>query len=109
MNGVVGFKPTHGLVSGHGIIPLAASQDTAGPITGNVDDAIAALAAIIDPDAERADEVITALSALPVRDNLEGMNVGVIALTRGFDKRRDALLDDALDITQQFRLVDTDQ
>ena len=32
VNGVVGFKPSHGLVSGNGVVPLAASQDTAGPL-----------------------------------------------------------------------------
>src|SRR5436309_10619942 len=49
--GVVGLKPTVGLVSRSGIIPIAASQDTAGPIARNVADAAALLGAMtgVDP------------------------------------------------------------
>ena len=46
INNIVGIKPTHGAVSGHGIIPIASSQDTAGPMTRNVADAAALLQAI---------------------------------------------------------------
>src|SRR5262245_48169427 len=38
-NGVVGIKPTLGLVSRHGILPITADQDTAGPLTRTVTDA----------------------------------------------------------------------
>ena len=41
--GVVGLKPTHGLVSGEGVLPVAKSQDTPGPITQTVYDAALAL------------------------------------------------------------------
>jgi amidase len=47
---LVGFKPTLGLVSRTGILPIAASQDTAGPMTRTVADALALLAAIAGPD-----------------------------------------------------------
>ncbi|SDH70838.1 amidase [Nonomuraea jiangxiensis] len=51
INGVVGIKPTIGLVSRSGVVPISAQQDTAGPITRNVTDAAAVLAAIqgVDP------------------------------------------------------------
>jgi len=49
-NGIVGVKPTVGLVSRAGIIPIAASQDTAGPMTRTVRDAALVLAAIAGPD-----------------------------------------------------------
>ncbi|MFZ8891250.1 MAG: amidase family protein, partial [Pseudomonadales bacterium] len=39
VNGIVGLKPTHGLLSIDGIVPIAASQDTAGPMTRTVADA----------------------------------------------------------------------
>jgi amidase len=39
VNGIVGIKPTHGAVSGEGIIPIAASQDIAGPMARTVADA----------------------------------------------------------------------
>jgi Asp-tRNA(Asn)/Glu-tRNA(Gln) amidotransferase A subunit family amidase len=51
-NGLVGFKPTLGLVSRSGIVPIAHSQDTAGPMTRTVADAAALLGAMTgeDPD-----------------------------------------------------------
>ena len=48
--GIVGFKPTLGLVSRAGIIPLAHSQDTAGPMARSVYDAALVLDAIAGPD-----------------------------------------------------------
>ncbi|WP_116811925.1 amidase [Steroidobacter cummioxidans] len=47
MNGIVGLKPTLGLLSGKHIIPIAHSQDTAGPMTTNVKDAALLLAALV--------------------------------------------------------------
>lgn len=49
-NSVVGVKPTTGLVSRTGIIPIAASFDTAGPMTRNVYDAALVLGAVAGPD-----------------------------------------------------------
>ena len=51
-NGVVGIKPTLGLVSRSGIVPISAEQDTAGPIARNVTDAAVVLGAMtgVDPD-----------------------------------------------------------
>lgn len=51
-NGLVGLKPTVGLVPRTGIIPIGHSQDTAGPMTRSVADAAALLAAIADPNDE---------------------------------------------------------
>jgi amidase len=50
-NGIVGIKPTLGLVSRGGVIPISAQQDTAGPMTRNVTDAAALLSVIqgVDP------------------------------------------------------------
>jgi amidase len=48
--GVVGVKPTVGLVSRAGIIPISASQDTAGPMARTVTDAAVLLSAIAGPD-----------------------------------------------------------
>ncbi|MER7134807.1 amidase family protein, partial [Streptosporangium saharense] len=51
VNGVVGIKPTIGLVSRAGVVPLSLAQDTAGPLTRNVTDAAAVLSVIqgVDP------------------------------------------------------------
>jgi len=48
--GLVGIKPTVGLVSRSGIIPISASQDTAGPMARSVADAAALLSALAGPD-----------------------------------------------------------
>jgi len=52
--GVVGIKPTLGLVSRTGIVPISAAQDTAGPMTRTVADAAALLTVIAGPDATDA-------------------------------------------------------
>src|SRR6185369_8625266 len=51
-NGDVGIKPTLGLLSRSGIVPISADQDTAGPIARNVTDAAALLGAMtgVDPN-----------------------------------------------------------
>ncbi|MCU1386045.1 MAG: N-carbamoylputrescine amidase [Acidobacteria bacterium] len=53
-SGLVGFKPTLGLVSRTGIVPIAHSQDTAGPMTRTVADAAALLGALAGADPEDA-------------------------------------------------------
>ncbi|CTP86842.1 amidase, Asp-tRNAAsn/Glu-tRNAGln amidotransferase A subunit [Xanthomonas translucens pv. poae] len=50
VNGLVGLKPTVGLVSRDGIIPISASQDTAGPMTRSVADAATLLNVLAAPD-----------------------------------------------------------
>lgn len=50
VNGIVGIKPTLGLVSRSGIIPIAHSQDTAGPMARTVSDAVILLNAMIGED-----------------------------------------------------------
>ena len=50
VNGLVGIKPTVGLVSRAGVIPIAHSQDTAGPMARTVADAAALLTALAGPD-----------------------------------------------------------
>ena len=83
VNGVVGFKPTVGLVSRRYVVPISHSQDTAGPITRSVHDAAIMLTAMAgsDPqDAATADadrwrgNYAAGLSV----DALKGMRVGVI-------------------------------
>lgn len=66
-NGVVGIKPTLGAVSRTGVIPIAASYDTAGPFGRTVRDAALALAAIVGAD---PDDVAT---VLPPRDFVDAL------------------------------------
>jgi len=60
VNGLVGFKPTVGVVSGDGIVPISASQDTAGPMTRSVADATALMTALSAMDGTSGDPAWTA-------------------------------------------------
>jgi amidase len=82
-NSIVGIKPTLGLVSRSGIIPIAHSQDTAGPMARTVKDAAILLSAIIGVDMNDASTLIIPqdfnsdfISSLDV-DGLKGVRVGV--------------------------------
>jgi amidase len=85
-NGIVGIKPTLGLVSRSGIIPISASQDTAGPMTRSVRDAAIVLQALAGRD-ER-DEATSTIPADLKTDfgaalkagALKGARVGVLAV-----------------------------
>ncbi|MEE4277973.1 MAG: amidase family protein [Halieaceae bacterium] len=101
MNGVVGFKPTHGLVSGDGIVPLALTQDTAGPIAKNAELAARTLAVMVNPDLEQAPAIRAGLLTLDSVTTLDGLRVGVFANTQGFDPRRDANLERVLEVLRQ--------
>ena len=79
--GLVGIKPTIGLVSRSGIVPIAHSQDTAGPMARTVADAAALLAAMAgpdprDPETRRSGHTADYRKALN-RDALRGARIGV--------------------------------
>jgi amidase len=82
-NGVVGVKPTLGLASRTGIVPISAEQDTAGPITRNVTDAAVVLGAItgVDPDdtatAAQRGHVRSSYRGSLHRGALRGARIGV--------------------------------
>jgi amidase len=73
-NGVVGVKPTVGLVSSRGIVPIAESQDAAGPMARTVRDS-ALLLGVIEERHQSAGAV--APYALPAR-RLDGVRIGVV-------------------------------
>ncbi|MBB4592696.1 amidase [Xanthomonas arboricola] len=83
VNGLVGLKPTVGLVSRDGIIPISASQDTAGPMTRSVADVAALLQAIVAPDPQDP-ATRTAPSSTPdylahlKPDGLRGARLGLL-------------------------------
>jgi amidase len=102
---LVGVKPTVGLVSRTGIVPIAPSQDTAGPMTGTVHDALVLLAAMAgddpdDPATAGADRVAAELRALaPDVSSLVGARLGVLREVGpgGAKESRQACHDAALD------------
>ncbi|TAM98879.1 MAG: amidase, partial [Rhodanobacteraceae bacterium] len=82
-NGVVGIKPTVGLVSRAGIIPISSTQDTAGPIARDVRDAAIVLGAIAgsdprDPATKDADRHATDYTKFLDPDALKGKRIGVV-------------------------------
>jgi len=82
INGVVGIKPTLGLVSRSGIIPIAHSQDTAGPMGRTVRDAAILLTAMTgtDPDDAATKDVDTQhdYSSNLTADALNGKRIGIM-------------------------------
>lgn len=102
VNGVVGVKPTLGLVSRAGIIPVAHSQDTAGPMTRSVADAAIVLEALVGRDprdpATRVAEAFDAgaLTAFP-EDALRGVRLGVVRSCCGRHEGADAVFERALE------------
>ena len=106
IDGIVGIKPTLGLVSRSGIIPIAHSQDTAGPMARSVRDAALLLTAMTgidadDPataDAEAQRDYTSNLAA----DGLRGKRIGIIRSYYGAGSHPgvDALFDDSIAILQ---------
>jgi len=78
VNGIVGIRPTYGRVSNHGIIPLAWSMDTAGPMTRTVEDCALMFSAIAGHDPRDS-----TTSQVPVQDYLAQMGKGVKGLRIG--------------------------
>lgn len=101
MTGLVGIKPTLGLVSRGGIIPLAHSQDTAGPMARSVADAAALLTAMAGPDP--ADPATTD-SAAHATDythalqpgTLRGKRIGIVRQLAGIEPNADRALEAAI-------------
>lgn len=88
VNGVVGFKPTVGLVSRTHIVPISHSQDTAGPITTTVEDAAIVLTAIagsdpLDPATAEADARKVDYRAALDAGSLQGARLGVMRFLIG--------------------------
>ena len=83
VNGVVGFKPTVGMVSRAHVVPLSASQDTAGPMARSVHEAAMLLTAIagsdpLDPATAEADTYATDFAQGLETASLEGVRIGVV-------------------------------
>jgi len=114
-NGIVGIKPTVGLVSRAGIIPIAHSQDTAGPMARTVRDAAIVLNAIAGIDARD-----TATSSLRTREQvdytryldangLRGARIGVArAKFFGYSDVTDKVINDAIDAMKAHGAVMVD-
>jgi amidase len=96
-NGIVGIKPTVALVSRAGIIPIAHSQDTAGPMARTVTDAAILLDALAEPwRGEGGAESEGAFTRFLDRGGLRGARIGVARSFGGFNPRVDAVFETSL-------------
>ncbi|MGC2138683.1 MAG: amidase [Candidatus Sulfotelmatobacter sp.] len=102
-NGLAGIKPTVGLVSRSGIIPISHSQDSAGPMCRTVRDAAILLGALtgVDPadaaTAASAGKSYTDYTRFCDPDGLKGARIGVARKYFGFNDAVDALMEQSLD------------
>ena len=97
MNGIVGIKPTLGLVSRSGIVPISHNQDTAGPMARNVTDAAILLTAMAgsdprDPASADADAHATDYTRYLDPDGLRGKRIGVVRELGGKEPNADRVL-----------------
>jgi amidase len=102
-NGLAGMKPTLGLISRSGIIPIAHSQDTSGPMARTVRDLAILLSAMAGPD---ADDAVTSSSAGKLQtdytkfldpNGLKGARIGVVRKYFGFNDAVDQLMEKLID------------
>jgi amidase len=107
LHGLVGIKPTVGLVSRAGIIPISHSQDTAGPMARTVSDAAILLSIMAGADEEDEATQNKERKAYPDytkfldKDGLKGARIGVLRKYFGFLPAVDKIINDALEILKQ--------
>lgn len=113
-NGIVGIKPTVGLVSRVGIVPISESQDTAGPMARSVRDAALLLGAIAGSDprdpatAPAGTRGRRDYTAFLDADGLAGARIGVQRSAFGFHEAVDRLMDDAIAVLRDGGAVIVD-
>jgi amidase len=113
-NGIVGIKPTLGLLSRSGIVPIAHSQDTAGPMARTVADAAVLLGVLAGVDA--ADGATEASRGKSSTDyaryldpkGLDGARIGVVRKFFGFSDAVDPLMNTALEEMKRLGAVIVD-
>lgn len=96
-NGIVGLKPTVGLISRSGIIPISFTQDTPGPMGRTVTDIAICLGILtgIDPLDKKTEtsegKAKTDYTVFLKKDGLKGKRIGLLKNTSGFHPKVDAL------------------
>ncbi|GAA0358450.1 amidase [Bowmanella denitrificans] len=111
MNGIVSIKPTLGLISRDGIIPIAHSQDTAGPMARTLTDAVLLLEAMQGPDSADAASYADHrdFSQHLISTGLAGKRIGVVRSLMGYHALLDNVFEQQLDVLREQGaiLVDT--
>ncbi|MGA7914352.1 MAG: amidase [Candidatus Acidiferrales bacterium] len=110
-NGTVGIKPTVGLVSRSGIIPISHTQDGAGPMCRTVRDAAILLGALtgVDPDdnatGASAGKSLTDYTQVLDPNGLRGARIGVVRKYFGFNDSVDWLMERDLEVLKQLGAI----
>jgi amidase len=100
-NGVVGLKPTVGLTSRAGVIPISQSQDTIGPLARSVADAAAVLTVLAgydERDPATTEAVVHDYVAYVDADGLRGARIGVATGLFGFSRHADRVANEAVEL-----------
>jgi amidase len=103
VNGLVGFKPSVGMIPQVGIVPISRTQDAAGPMAASVTDAALLLGAMTVP----ARDFRSRLDA----NSLKGARLGVARFIKGFSPRTEQAFNEALGVLKAggAELVDIEQ
>lgn len=107
-NSIVGIKPTLGLVGRSGIIPIAHSQDTAGPMARTVGDVAILLGALtgVDPrdpvTGESRGRSHTDYTQFLDPNGMRGAKIGVARRFFGFNEKVDQLMDEAIEVMKHL-------
>ncbi len=107
INGIVGIKPTVGLISRTGVIPISHTQDTPGPMARTVRDAAIVLGVLTGIDAEdkatsdSRGKSSTDYTQYFKANGLEGARIGVVRKYFGFHAGVDKVINDALNVLKQ--------
>lgn len=102
--GIVGIKPTLGLVSRSGVIPIAHSQDTAGPMCRSVADAAILLGVLVGADStdsitsQAAKKGVKDYTKFLNKDGLRGKRIGVARQTFGKNSKIDSIIEPQLQV-----------
>ncbi|MDV6315821.1 amidase [Idiomarina sp. HP20-50] len=112
VNGIVTIKPTLGLISRDGIIPIAHSQDTAGPMARSVTGAALMLDAMqaYDPEDPAGYRTNTTFASHLKTDGLKGKRIGVVRNLMGYNELLDAQFEQQLSVlkAQGAEIVDVE-
>jgi Asp-tRNAAsn/Glu-tRNAGln amidotransferase A subunit and related amidases len=107
INGIVGIKPTVGLISRTGVIPISHTQDTPGPMARTVRDAAIVLGVLVGIDKEdkatgdSRGKSSTDYTQYLNPKGLEGARIGVVRKYFGFHAGVDKVINDALNVLKQ--------
>lgn len=111
INGIVGIKPTVGLIGRSGIIPIAHSQDTAGPMARTVRDAAVLLSVLTgldgrdDTTKQSAGRAASDYTSFLDPRGMDGARIGVARNYLGFHASVDRLMEDAIEVMKGLGAV----